>query len=85
MLGSDKLPAPELEMKYIDLFKKYDPSRSYITSAGGAGTENNNVVAEVPLVSEISGPTGMKMLGPYACTPPRLLVYRYYTWRCLGI
>jgi len=70
MLGSDKLPAPELEKKYVDLFKKYDPSRSYITSAGGAGTENNNVVAEVPLVSEISGPTGMKMLGPYAWTPP---------------
>ncbi len=70
MLGSDKLPAPKLEMKYVDLFKKYDPSRSYITSAGGAGTEDNNVVAEVPLVSDISGPTGMKMLGPYAWTPP---------------
>jgi exo-1,4-beta-D-glucosaminidase len=70
MLGSDKLPAPKLELKYVDLFKKYDPSRSYATSAGGAGTENNNVVAEVPLVSDISGPTGMKMLGPYAFTPP---------------
>ena len=70
MLGSDKLPAPKLEQKYIDLFKKYDPSRSYSTSAGGAGTENNNIVAEVPLVSDISGPTGMKMLGPYAFTPP---------------
>lgn len=70
MLGSDKLPAPDLERKYIELFAKYDPSRSYITSAGGAGTENNNVVAEVPLVSDISGPTGMKMLGPYAWTPP---------------
>lgn len=70
MLGSDKLPAPELELRYVDLFKKYDPSRSYITSSGGAGTEKNNVVATVPLVSEISGPTGMKMLGPYAWTPP---------------
>lgn len=70
MTGSDKLPAPDLEKKYIELFKKYDPSRSYITSAGGAGTENNNVVAEVPLYSEISGPTGMKMLGPYDFTPP---------------
>jgi exo-1,4-beta-D-glucosaminidase len=70
MLGSDKLPAPKLEMKYIDLFRKYDPSRSYITSAGGAGTEKNKIVAEVPLVSDISGPTGMKMLGPYAWTPP---------------
>lgn len=70
MLGSDKLPHPDLERKYIELFKQYDPSRTYITSAGGAGTENNNVVAEVPLVSDISGPTGMKMLGPYAWTPP---------------
>jgi exo-1,4-beta-D-glucosaminidase len=70
MTGSDKLPAPDLEKKYIELFKKYDPSRSYITSAGGAGTENNNVVASVPLFSEISGPTGMKMLGPYDFTPP---------------
>ncbi len=70
MLGSDKLPHPDLERKYVALFDKYDPSRSYSTSAGGAGTENNNVVAEVPLVSEISGPTGMKMLGPYAWTPP---------------
>jgi len=70
MLGSDKLPHPDLERRYIDLFAKYDPSRTYITSAGGAGTENNNIVAEVPLVSDISGPTGMKMLGPYAWTPP---------------
>ncbi len=70
MLGSDKLPVPELERKYREIFALYDPSRSYITSAGGAGTENNHIVAEVPLVSDISGPTGMKMLGPYAFTPP---------------
>ena len=70
MLGSDKLPAPDLERKYIEMFRKYDPSRSYVTSAGGAGTEKTNVVAETPLYSEISGPTGMKMMGPYAITPP---------------
>ena len=70
MLGSDKLPAPDLERKYIEMFAKYDPSRSYVTSAGGAGTDKTNVVAETPLYSEISGPTGMKMLGPYAITPP---------------
>lgn len=80
MLGSDKLPAPDLERKYIELFKKYDPSRTYATSAGGAGTEENKIVAEVPLVSEISGPTGMKMMGPYAITPP---VY-WYTDTTLG-
>jgi exo-1,4-beta-D-glucosaminidase len=70
MLGSDKLPEPKLEYKYIELFKKYDPSRTYVTSAGGAGTEDNKIIAEVPLVSDISGPTGMKMLGPYEYTPP---------------
>ncbi len=70
MLGSDKLPAPKLERKYIELFQEYDPSRPYVTSAGGAGTDENTVVAEVPLYSEISGATGMKMLGPYAYTPP---------------
>jgi len=80
MLGSDKLPHPDLERKYISLFDKYDPSRTYITSAGGAGTEDNNIVAEVPLVSDISGPTGMKMLGPYAWTPP----YYWFTDTMLG-
>ncbi|RKD90372.1 glycoside hydrolase family 2 protein [Mangrovibacterium diazotrophicum] len=80
MLGSDKLPDPRLENKYVDLFQKYDLSRPYVTSAGGAGTEENKIVAEVPLVSDISGPTGMKMLGPYAYTPP---VY-WYTDTQLG-
>ena len=70
MLGSDMLPAPKLELKYDEMFKKYDPSRPVVTSAGGVGTENTNVVAQVPLVSDISGPTGMKMLGPYAYTVP---------------
>jgi exo-1,4-beta-D-glucosaminidase len=80
MTGSDKLPAPGLERKYVEIFKKYNPAGIYITSAGGAGTENNNVVATVPLYSEISGPTGMKMLGPYDFTPP---VY-WYTDTLLG-
>ncbi len=70
MTGSDKMPAPDLEKKYIELFKEYDPSRSYITSAGGVGTGDETVVTNVPLYSELSGPTGMKMLGPYDFTPP---------------
>ncbi len=70
MLGSDKLPAPDLEKRYVEMFKKYDPSRPWATSAGGVGTENDNVVADVPIISTLSGPTGMKMLGPYAFTPP---------------
>lgn len=70
MLGSDKLPAPDLEKRYLAMFKKYDPSRPYATSAGGVGTETENVVANVPIVSDMTGTTGMKMLGPYAYTPP---------------
>ncbi len=69
MLGSDKLPAPELEKNYVILFNKYDNSRPYVTSAGGVGSEQA-VIGEDVLVSDISGPTGMKMLGPYAYTPP---------------
>ncbi len=69
MLGSDKLPTPELERKYNKLFELYDPSRPYVTSAGGVGSDQG-IVAEEEVVSEISGPTGMKMLGPYAYTPP---------------
>lgn len=70
MVGSDKRPAPALEKKYIEIFKKYDPSRSYITSAAGVHTEDNTTASSVPMVSELSGPTGMKMLGPYDFTPP---------------
>lgn len=70
MLGSDKLPAPALEKKYVSLFDAYDPSRPYATSAKGASKPNKYINPEVALVSDISGPTGMKMLGPYAFTPP---------------
>lgn len=69
MLGSDKLPKPELEQKYVDLFNKYDNSRPYVTSAGGVGSDQS-VIGDAELVSDLSGPTGMKMLGPYAYTPP---------------
>jgi exo-1,4-beta-D-glucosaminidase len=70
MTGSDKLPAPGLEKKYNEILNTYDPSRPYATSAKGATRENKFVPSEVALVSDISGPTGMKMLGPYAFTPP---------------
>ena len=80
MLGSDKLPCPKLELNYVELFRKYDPSRPYSTSAGGVGSETNNIVATVPLISDISGPTGMKMLGPYAWTPP----HYWFTDNTLG-
>ncbi|HVN57351.1 MAG TPA: glycoside hydrolase family 2 TIM barrel-domain containing protein [Bacteroidales bacterium] len=74
MVGSDKMPAPKLEINYAEMFKKYDPSRPVAASAGGVGTGQDGVVAKVALISELTGPTGMKMLGPYAFTPP---VYWY--------
>ena len=78
-VGSDKLPKPELEQKYADILRNYDTTRPYLISTGGVGSEKG-VIVDVDLVSEISGSSGMKMLGPYACTPP---VY-WHTDRELG-
>lgn len=60
MVGSDKCPKPELEIKYDSLFKTLD-NRPYLASAGTR-------------VSKISGPTGVKMNGPYEYVAP---VYWY--------
>ncbi len=68
-MGSDKLPHPEAEKKYAEILRKYDPSRPYLNSTGGVGSDQG-VITEVELVSDISGSSGMKMLGPYAYTPP---------------
>lgn len=68
-IASDKVPKPELEQKYIDIFRKYDPTRPYLNSTGGVGSEQQ-VIGEDPVISEISGCSGVKMLGPYAYTPP---------------
>ena len=68
-VGSDKVPAPELEQKYIETFEKYDPSRPYLASTGGVGSEQG-IIGDDVVVSEISGCSGVKMLGPYAYTPP---------------
>jgi exo-1,4-beta-D-glucosaminidase len=57
MLGSDKLPRPELERKYDQVLAACDPSRPAVMSAKG-------------LRSEISGDTGVKMNGPYDYVPP---------------
>ncbi len=61
LVGSDKLPRPALERKYVDVLKDVDPTRPYLAAAGGIN-------------SEVSGPTRVKMNGPYAFTPP---VYWY--------
>jgi exo-1,4-beta-D-glucosaminidase len=72
-VGSDKIPHPDLERRYIETFKKYDPTRPYLASTGGVGSEQA-VIGSGVIVSDISGPTGVKMLGPYEYTPP---VYWY--------
>jgi exo-1,4-beta-D-glucosaminidase len=55
--GSDKLPAPELERRYLAILEECDPTRVYVATAAKRD-------------SEVSGPSGMKMLGPYAYVPP---------------
>jgi exo-1,4-beta-D-glucosaminidase len=72
-VASDKTCAPDLEKRYIETFQKYDATRPYLASTGGVGSEQAIVTRE-RIVSEISGCSGMKMLGPYEYTPP---VYWY--------
>jgi len=72
-VASDKLPAPELERKYIDTFRACDPTRPYLASTGGVGSEQR-IICREDLTSEVSGGSGVKMLGPYDHTPP---VYWY--------
>lgn len=57
LVGSDKIPNPELERRYIQIFNSSDPSRPYLASAKG-------------LHSDVSGDTRVKMLGPYDYVPP---------------
>ncbi len=68
-VASDFLPHPELEKKYVEIFKKFDQSRPYLNSTGGVGSEQS-IITENEIISDISGSSGMKMLGPYAYTPP---------------
>lgn len=55
-VGSDMIPRPELEKKYLSFFSQID-NRPYIASAKS-------------LLSEITGATGMKMAGPYEYVAP---------------
>ena len=55
-VGSDRLPHPDLERRYIDILKRSD-NRPHLVSAGDAK-------------SELSGPSGMKMSGPYDYVAP---------------
>lgn len=60
-VGSDAMPKPSLEKKYMDQLKDLDNTRSLLVSAG-------------EFESELTGKSGMKMNGPYEYVPP---VYWY--------
>ena len=55
--GSDMIPHPDLERRYISILKEIDPTRPTLVSTKGK-------------TSEITGPSGVKMLGPYDYVPP---------------
>lgn len=57
VLGSDMLPRPELEQRYADLLATIDSTRPTLKACGGK-------------TSKISGPTGVKMSGPYEYVTP---------------
>ncbi|MFZ1290241.1 MAG: sugar-binding domain-containing protein [Melioribacteraceae bacterium] len=78
-VGSDMLPHPDLEKKYIQTFEKYDKTRPYLNSTGGVGSDQG-IITSQEIISEISGSSRVKMLGPYAYTPP---IY-WYTNKNLG-
>lgn len=61
MIGSDKAPPADLEQGYLEALNAADWDLPVIAAAGG-------------LSSPASGPSGMKMLGPYWWVPP---VYWY--------
>lgn len=56
-LASDMLPRPELERRYRDLLAEIDPTRPPLAACSVR-------------TSEVSGPTGVKMNGPYEWVPP---------------
>lgn len=56
-VGSDAMPKPSLESKYHNTLEQFDDTRSLLISAGG-------------FESELTGSSGMKMLGPYEYVPP---------------
>ncbi|HEX9941384.1 MAG TPA: glycoside hydrolase family 2 TIM barrel-domain containing protein [Thermoanaerobaculia bacterium] len=56
-LASDLLPRPELERRYRALLAEIDPTRPPLAACSVR-------------TSEVSGPTGVKMNGPYEWVPP---------------
>ncbi len=68
--GSDKLPRPSLEIMLDERMALADTTRPILSYCGGAMLMGDSD----PRQSEISGPTGVKMEGPYDWVPP---VYWY--------
>jgi exo-1,4-beta-D-glucosaminidase len=56
-LASDMLPNPTLEKRYRELLAQIDPSRPILSATKG-------------YTSEVSGPSAVKMLGPYEYVTP---------------
>ncbi len=57
VVGSDMLPRPELEKRYVGLFNEIDQTRPWLGAASWRE-------------SELTGPTGVKMYGPYEYVGP---------------
>jgi exo-1,4-beta-D-glucosaminidase len=57
VVGSDKLPRPELETRYDALLKTIDPTRPVLKTCGDD-------------TSKVSGPSAVKMNGPYDYVTP---------------
>ncbi len=57
VLASDLLPHPDLERRYRTALEEVDPTRPPLVSCGW-------------VESEVSGPSGVKMSGPYDWVPP---------------
>ncbi len=68
--GSDKLPRPSLERMLDERMAIADTTRPILSYCGGAMLMGDSD----PRVSEVRGPTGVKMEGPYDWVPP---VYWY--------
>lgn len=73
--GSDKLPLPELEEKLNKYIGKVDGTRPILASCKYTDFDlkrnnKNEIIGGYINESKISGPTGVKMLGPYAYTTP---------------
>jgi len=72
VLGSDKLPSPAFESELRRLINAADPDRPILAACKYRVIEGEPTPASPSsyLISSISGPTRVKMLGPYQWVPP---------------